>query len=170
MHLLSRTEDLAMPVDNSLISEECNCLALRAATRHVTQFYDQVIAPTGLRTTQFSILAKLKRWGPLTINALAEDLVMDRTTLGRNILPLERDKLISVEPAASDRRAKELHLTKAGERRLEAARKRWSVAQGQFEASFGAKRAADLRASLRAVVAIEMVSTAKSAAVRRHHL
>ena len=160
-----------MPVDNSLSSEECNCLALRAATRHVTQFYDQVIAPTGLRTTQFSILAKLKRRGPLTINALAEDLVMDRTTLGRNILPLERDKLISVEPATSDRRAKELHLTKAGERRLEAARKRWSVAQGQFEASFGAKRAADLRASLRAVVASEMVPTTKSAdGKRRDHL
>jgi len=160
-----------MPVDNPLSSEECNCLALRAATRHVTQFYDQVIAPTGLRTTQFSILAKLKRRGPLTINALAEDLVMDRTTLGRNILPLERDKLISVEPAASDRRAKELHLTKAGERRLEAARKRWSVAQGQFEASFGAKRAADLRASLRAVVASELVPIAKSAtSKRRQHL
>src|SRR6478736_8248661 len=165
--LLSRTEDLAMPVDNSLISEECNCLALRAATRHVTQFYDQVIAPTGMRTTQFSILAKLKRRGPLTINALAEDMVMDRTTLGRNILPLERDRLIRIEPATSDRRAKELHLTKAGEKRLLAARKGWSVAQGQFEASFGAKRAADLRASLRAVVASEMVSTTKPAAVRR---
>ena len=96
---------------------------------------------------------------------------MDRTTLGRNILPLERDKLIRVEPAASDRRAKELHLTKAGERRLEAARKRWSVAQGQFEASFGPKRAADLRASLRTVAASEMVPTTKSAAVkRRDHL
>src|SRR6478672_13613256 len=109
-----------MPVDNPLSSEECNCLALRAATRHVTQFYDQVIAPTGLRTTQFSILAKLKRRGPLTINALAEDMVMDRTTLGRNILPLERDRLIRIEPAKSDRRAKELHLTKAGKERLAA--------------------------------------------------
>jgi DNA-binding MarR family transcriptional regulator len=160
-----------MPVDSRLNPEECNCFAIRAAARHVTQFYDQVIVPTGLRTTQFSILAKLKRRGPLTINALAEDMVMDRTTLGRNILPLERDKLIRIEPTASDRRAKELHLTKAGERRLEAARKRWSVAQEQFEASFGAKRAADLRASLRAVVASEMVPTTKSATgKRREHL
>jgi DNA-binding MarR family transcriptional regulator len=148
-----------MPVDNPLSPEECNCFALRAAARHVTQFYDQFMASTGLRTTQFSILAKLKRRGPLTINALAEDMVMDRTTLGRNILPLERNELLRIEQAASDRRAKEIHLTKAGERRLEAARKRWSVAQGQFEASFGAKRAADLRASLRAVVASELVPT-----------
>ena len=69
-----------MPV---VTTEECNCFAVRAAARHVTQFYDQVLAPTGLRTTQFSILAKLKRLGPLTINTLARDMVMDRTTLGR---------------------------------------------------------------------------------------
>jgi DNA-binding MarR family transcriptional regulator len=138
-----------------LSPEACNCFAIRAAARHVTQFYDQVIATTGLRTTQFSILSKLKRRGPLTINALAEDMVMDRTTLGRNILPLERKGLIRIAPVASDRRAKELHLNKVGEKRLEAARKRWSVAQARFEDSFGAMRAADLRASLRAVVANE---------------
>jgi DNA-binding MarR family transcriptional regulator len=167
---MSRTKDFVMAVDSPLSPEECNCFAIRAAARHVTQFYDQVIAPTGLRTTQFSILAKLKRSGPLTINALAEDMVMDRTTLGRNILPLERNELIRIKPAASDRRAKELHLTKGGEKRLEAARKRWSVAQARFEASFGAVRAADLRASLRAVVASEMAPTAKSAiGKRREH-
>jgi DNA-binding MarR family transcriptional regulator len=98
-------------------SEECNCFAVRAAARHVTQFYDQFLAPAGLRTTQFSILEKLKRLGPLTIKTLARDMVMDRTTLGRNILPLERDGLIRIEATASDRRAKELHLTKAGEKR-----------------------------------------------------
>src|SRR6476646_10896647 len=97
--------------------EDCNCFAVRSAARHVSQFYDQFLSPIGLRTTQFSILAKLKRRGPLTINTLAKDMVMDRTTLGRNILPLERDGLIQIEPIASDRRAKELHLTKAGEKR-----------------------------------------------------
>jgi DNA-binding MarR family transcriptional regulator len=136
-------------------SEECYCSAVRAAARHITQSYDQFLAPTGLRTTQFSILAKLKRKGPLTINALAADMVMDRTTLGRNILPLERDGLIKIAPAASDRRAKELHLTKAGEKRFEAARKRWFEAQAQFETVFGAKRGADLHALTRAVVASE---------------
>ena len=107
-----------MSVDTLPSPEECNCFAVRAAARHVTQSYDQFLAPTGLRTTQFSILAKLKRKGPLMINALAEDMLMDRTTLGRNILPLERDGLIRVAPAASDRRAKDLRLTKAGEKRF----------------------------------------------------
>ena len=132
--------------------EFCNCFAIRAAARHVTQFYDQLLAPIGLRTTQFSILANLNRHAPLTINALAEDMVMDRTTLSRNILPLERDGLIRIEPTASDRRAKELHLTKAGKKRLHQAFVVWSQAQSRFETSFGAKRAAELRTLLREVV------------------
>src|ERR1700682_2599611 len=103
-----------MPTEAAMPSRECNCLALRQAARHVTQFYDQCLAPSGLRTTQLSILAKLKRLGPLTINGLARELVMDRTTLGRTMLPLERDGLISIEDGTSDRRSKELHLTKAG--------------------------------------------------------
>jgi DNA-binding MarR family transcriptional regulator len=146
---MARVDELPRP-------EECNCFAVRAAARHVTQAYDQFLAPTGLRTTQFSILAKLKRGGPLTINALAEDMVMDRTTLGRNVLPLERDGLIRIAPSAADRRAKELHLTKAGEKRFEAARKKWSEAQARFETVFGAKRGADLRALLLAVVSSEL--------------
>jgi DNA-binding MarR family transcriptional regulator len=130
-------------------AEDCNCFAVRAAARHITQVYDQFLAPVGLRTTQFSILSKLERLGPLTINSLARATVMDRTTLGRNILPLERDGLIRVEATASDRRAKELHLTKAGEKRLQAARKRWSGAQARFETTFGPRRAAELRTMLR---------------------
>jgi DNA-binding MarR family transcriptional regulator len=51
----------------------------------ITQFYNQHLAAAGLRTTQYSILARLRRLGPMTINALADELVMDRTTLGRNI-------------------------------------------------------------------------------------
>src|SRR6266850_2087685 len=101
-----------MITDTAESGGACNCFAVRAAARHVSQYYDRLLAPTGLRATQFSILAKLKRTGPLTISALAEDMVMDRTTLGRNILPLQRDGLITIEPAASDRRAKELHVTR----------------------------------------------------------
>jgi DNA-binding MarR family transcriptional regulator len=140
-----------MPFDTAAPSPECNCLALRQAARHVTQFYDQCLAPAGLRTTQLSILAKLKRLGPLTINALARELVMDRTTLGRTMLPLERDGLISIEDGTLDRRSKELHLTKAGSERLRVAGRLWSKAQTQFEAAFGGERASTLRNELRAV-------------------
>jgi DNA-binding MarR family transcriptional regulator len=93
-----------------------------------------------MRTTQFSILAKLRRLGPVTINALAADLVMDRTTLGRNILPLERDGLIAVEKGRHDRRSEAFRVTEAGTSRFLEAAKGWALAQRQFEAPFGAER------------------------------
>jgi DNA-binding MarR family transcriptional regulator len=150
-----------MSRDDLPLPESCNCLAFRQAARHVTQFYDQFLAPTGLRTTQFSILAKLRRRGPLTINALAEDLVMDRTTLGRNILPLEREGLIAVVKGRSDRRSKELHLTDAGVTRLRAAVKGWARAQARFESVFGGKRASELRAVLHTVAASDLGTAAE---------
>lgn len=133
--------------------ENCNCFAVRSAARYVTQLYDLFLSPIGLRVTQFSILAKLKLRGALTINALADHMVMDRTTLGRAIQPLERDGLIRIGPAPSDRRAKQLHLTKAGGKRLQAGLEAWAKAQARFEAGFGARRAAELRTLLRAVIA-----------------
>jgi DNA-binding MarR family transcriptional regulator len=147
-----------MPANSLLKPDECNCFVVRSAARHVTQLYDQFLAPVGLHVTQFSILAKLKRRGPLTINALAKDMVMDRTTLSRNVLPLERDGLVKIEASASDGRAKELHLTKAGDKRLQAGREAWAQAQARFENRFGAKRAADFRAMLRAVVASDFAT------------
>ena len=145
-----------MPSDAATRIPECNCLALRQAARHVTQFYDQHLAAADLRTTQFSILAKLKGFGPMTINALARELVMDRTTLGRTMLPLERDGLISISDGTHDRRSKDLALTRAGRERLQRAAKLWVNAQKAFEAKFGARRAADLRALLREVVARDL--------------
>jgi DNA-binding MarR family transcriptional regulator len=147
-----------MSAGAATMPQECNCFAVRSAARHVTQFYDQHLASSGLRTTQFSILSKLKRNGPMTINRLAEVMAMDRTTLGRNILPLERDGLIRVEPAAHDRRAKELHLTAAGAKRQQAALKGWTEAQGRFEETFGPQQAAQLRSMLRAVVATDFAT------------
>ncbi len=131
----------------------CNCLALRQAARHITQIYDRFLMPSGLRATQYSILARLKRRGSMTINALAADLGMDRTTLGRNIRPLRRDGLIAVVRGDADRRSKELRLTHDGHVRVRAAFKQWSKAQARFEGVFGVKRAEDLRALMRDVTA-----------------
>jgi DNA-binding MarR family transcriptional regulator len=139
--------------------EICSCLALRQATRLATQLYDQYLAPSGLRITQFSILAKLKRLGPTTINALAAELVVDRTTLGRTILPLERDSLIRIEPSATDARSKELHLTRKGGARLDSAIPRWAEAQKRFEAAYGKERTAQLRSLLHGVVTSELGAT-----------
>src|ERR1700729_1970930 len=139
--------------------EECTCLAVRQAARHVTQFYDRHLASVGLRTTQFSILARLRRHGAMTINALAEEMVMDRTTLGRNILPLERDGLISIKPGRTDRRSKELRLTDAGLERLRAGVQGWQNDQTKFATAFGKERTVGLRALLHEVAATDLPAT-----------
>jgi DNA-binding MarR family transcriptional regulator len=131
---------------------DCNCLAVRQAARYVTQLYDRHLAASGLRTSQYGILAKLKRLGPMTINELAAELVIDRTTLGRNIRPLERDGLITITSGRTDRRVKELRLTAGGDERLNETRDSWIAAQRSFEAGFGPERSAELRELLRVLV------------------
>ena len=147
-----------MSVSTELKPEDCNCFVVRSAARHVTQLYDQFLAPVGLHVTQFSVLAKLKRLGPTTINALAKEMVMDRTTLGRNVQPLERDGLVKIEASATDGRAKVLLLSKIGEKRLKSGCGAWEQAKRRFDTRFGAKRAADFRAMLRAVVASDFAA------------
>ncbi|HEX4411169.1 MAG TPA: MarR family winged helix-turn-helix transcriptional regulator [Xanthobacteraceae bacterium] len=136
----------------------CNCLALRQAARHVTQFYDEFLAPSGLRSTQYSILARLQRRGALTINTLAAEMVMDRTTLGRNLLPLERDGLIAIGRGKADRRSKEICLTPAGAVRQREGSKAWDQAQARFESTFGVKRAKELRVLLTDVTSQELAA------------
>jgi len=131
----------------------CNCLALRQAARHVTRIYEGHLASVGLRASQYSILAKLDRLGPLSINELAQSMVMDRTTLGRAIRPLERDGLLAIA-AGDDGRTRSVRLTAAGAARLRAAAAKWREAQKQFETAFGAEDAADLRTVLRRVVSV----------------
>ena len=133
----------------------CSCLALRQAARHVTQFYDHQLARADMRVTQYSILTKLRRMGPTSINALAGEMVMDRTTLGRNILPLERDGLVAIRTGQNDRRSKEVLLTPYGEEQLEAATAAWADAQSGFEAALGPERMTELRALLSIVTAID---------------
>ncbi|HEY1796241.1 MAG TPA: MarR family winged helix-turn-helix transcriptional regulator [Stellaceae bacterium] len=140
--------------------DECNCLAIRQAARHVTQFYDQFLAPTGLRATQYAILTRLRRDGPLPINALAAALVMDRTTMGRNILPLQRDGLIEIVSSEADRRRRELRLSVTGLARQRAASELWEAAQAGFEATLGRKRSAKMRNLMREISDSDFAPTA----------
>jgi len=135
---------------------DCNCLAVRQAARYITQFYDRCLAAAGLRTTQYGVLSRLKRQGPMSINTLAAELIVYRTTLRRNIRPLERDGLIAIASDPSDGRSKILHLTKAGEARFQRAEKHWEKAQKRFERAYGGRQASQLRESLRAVVASDL--------------
>lgn len=133
------------------IEGRCNCLAARQATRYLTAAYDQALSPVGLRATQFSILYKLAKHGPLLIGQLAEIIAMDRTTLSSNLKPLERDGLLEVR-MGKDRRAREVHITGAGLTLFHKAFPLWEAVQEQFENSYGAQKAASLRKALRSVL------------------
>lgn len=130
------------------MSNLCNCLALRQATRFVTQIYERHLSPVGVTPAQFSIMAMLSRRPDLLMTDLADALVMDRTTLLRALKPLQRDGLVSATTSAHDARAHALNLTKRGQRLFGDAKLAWQAAQDEFEAQFGRVRAKALREEL----------------------
>jgi DNA-binding MarR family transcriptional regulator len=124
---------------------------LRKASRRISQLYDSALAPVGIKSTQFSILAEVARGsidGPLSMCELATAMVMDRSTLGHNLRPLQRDALLSLRLVVSDRRKRHVALTRKGKATLRRARRLWRTAEGRFEKIFGKRHAADLRAVL----------------------
>ncbi|KAA1005409.1 winged helix-turn-helix transcriptional regulator [Paraburkholderia panacisoli] len=133
------------------IDGRCNCLAARKASRYLTAAYDQALAPANLRATQFSILYKLAKDGPIAMGDLASALAMDRTTLSSNLKPLERDGLLEMVPG-QDRRVKMIVITIAGSARYRTALPLWQAVQQEFEGHYGAKRAVALRNALRNVL------------------
>jgi len=107
----------------------CACFNLRKAARAVTQRYDEALKPCGLRTTQFSILAVLARLSPAPMAHLSGALVMDRTTLTRNLRPLVDQGLVAIVPGADDLRKRNVSLTAKGRKALERALPHWRKAQ-----------------------------------------
>ena len=128
---------------------DCHCLTLRSAARRISNAYDQALAPTGLRLTQFAILSAAAEAADTSVNGLAKALELDRTTLGKNLRPLVRDRLIAIVPDPADRRARQVRLTDRGWASLRRAVPLWQAAQRAFEAANGAEQATELRDELR---------------------
>ncbi|HEX7666667.1 MAG TPA: MarR family winged helix-turn-helix transcriptional regulator [Polyangiaceae bacterium] len=138
---------------------ECHASALRGASRRLSQIYDEELAPSGLRGTQFSVLVRIERRGSASLNELADDMAMDRSTLGHNLRPLERDGLVSLGVDPADRRSRTITLTAEGKKKLADARPLWLKAHTRFETAFGADRAAKLRALLREIASDEFLAS-----------
>lgn len=130
----------------------CACTILRQAARVATHHFDKALATSGLRISQLSVLTTLRYVGPKTINELAEVIVLDRTTLGRNLRPLQRDGFLAVETGKDDRRTKKLVLTKKGETAATKAMDSWGDAQTSFEKAIGLENSIALSKLLRQVV------------------
>jgi DNA-binding MarR family transcriptional regulator len=124
-------------MDPSLL-DPAHCVAnnLHQTARAVSRIYAQEMQAFGLRRSQFSLLSHLERCGPIAIGALAERMYMERTTLTRNLRPLEREGLV-VRTAGTDARVKELQLSARGAERLAAARAGWRRAQRRVVGAFG---------------------------------
>ena len=116
-------------------------MRFRKAARRVSQIYDRFLEPHGLTITQFGLLAHVRRLDGISIGALAAELVMDPTTLTRNLRPLEQRGLVASKPCKQDRRTRSLHLTKDGTEALRAARPGWEKAQHHMAQVLGADHA-----------------------------
>jgi DNA-binding MarR family transcriptional regulator len=134
----------------SSASSECYGTALRKASRRVTALYDELLAPSGLRSTQFAILVEIVDRGerPPTLNQLADDLVLDRSGLGHSLRPLEREGLIRLEKSSADRRSTLVALTDQGRERYAYAFTLWQKAQDRFASVVGEAQANELRQRL----------------------
>jgi DNA-binding MarR family transcriptional regulator len=146
-----------------ILPDACSCGALRQATRHVTRLYDDALAPVGLGLNQYSILSKLVRFGPQNLQDLAALLVMDRSTLGHLLRPLENRALLTIGTAKDDRRQRVIALTDTGAALMQEAKPLWAQAERSFERSFGADAARALRAALQQVTAIEFLAASNRA-------
>lgn len=122
---------------------ECVCINLRQMSRVISQIYDDALAPSGLKITQFCLLRAIARLEPASVGALAEDQELDRTTLTRNLALLERDGLIE-QTAGADKRKSLARLTRAGSAAVARALPHWEQVQEELRRSLGAQTLAQL--------------------------
>jgi len=136
-------------------AEICSCAAVRQAARHISRLYDEALAATGLSLNQYSILAKLSRFGPQTVQALADRLVMDRSTLGHLLRPLERSGWIEIGVAVTDRRQRQIHITPLGTQLMQQAEPLWKRAEKAFRHDFGEDNALLLRTLMKQITRVK---------------
>jgi len=129
----------------------CTCALIRRSARRITQAYDAALKETGLRITQYSILANLERLKSLSITDLANVMVIDRTTLTRNLRPLQRDGLVELSDGP-DKRSRALTLTEEGRRLFKTARPLWRKAERTIRQGVGDGDIDQLRNLLERVV------------------
>jgi DNA-binding MarR family transcriptional regulator len=132
---------------------QCFCLHLRRSARQVTQFYDERLRGSGLKTTQFQLLAAISQTGPTAQQPLADLMGMDRTTLTRNLALLQRNGFVTLETAAQDRRERSIALTPAGRTVLKKAMPLWQSAQAAIKDKTSANPAIPEFGDLLAVLA-----------------
>lgn len=149
------TETMARHLEKAELAHcvNCACFNLRKVTRAVTQLYDDMLRPSGLRVTQFSLLVVGRMMGPVSVTRLAEMTVMDRTTLTRNLELLRKKGLIEVAPG-DDRRTRIVTITRRGNAALAEAMPFWKKAQSHVVKALGQERWTAMQTDLREMLAL----------------
>lgn len=114
----------------------CSCMNVRRASRAVTQFYDEILKPSGLTIAQLGLLKHLEITESTTITELAKTIRIDRTTLNRNMKPLSEAGLIAIKPG-KDSRTRQITLTDAGKTAVADGWKLWEAAQASLKEYLG---------------------------------
>lgn len=130
----------------------CHCTRLRRAAHAVTRLYDEALAKSGLSVAQFSLMRTISRLEQPYISTLADATGLDRSTLGRNLRPLEKAGLVAFAQG-DDARTRLVRLSHKGRRTLDGAIPRWQLAQKQLGAAIGDKQLTALEKLLDDVIA-----------------
>jgi DNA-binding MarR family transcriptional regulator len=121
-----------------IATRQCVCTAARRRSRDLTRAFEKAMRGSGVRGTQFTLLATLVQTGPLPTTRLADFLGLERTTLTRNLGPLVRDGFVRIDEG-DDRRIRKVTITPAGEETARRAYPFWKMAQDAALAGAGAQ-------------------------------
>ena len=121
---------------------------MRKSARKITQFYENSLREAGIKPTQFSILGALANTGPIQLTQLADRLLLERTSLTRNLNVLERNTWIDIQPGEEDSRQRVVSLTRNGYKQLDLAIPYWQKAQKAIAKDMGQDTMTGLRSTL----------------------
>lgn len=139
LHIIMADIPLSPKSTQVRIAWHCTCFNVRRASRAVTQFYDDVMAPSGVKANQFTMVGAIAMMGPASVTRLAEHLALDRTTLTRNLKLLADQGMVDIGPG-EDKRERVVRLSREGAVALERATPVWHEAQNRLIAKFGEER------------------------------
>jgi DNA-binding MarR family transcriptional regulator len=137
------------------MGKSCVCFNTRKAARCITNFYDEMLRPTGIRSTQLTLLTTVKIFGPLSVKRMAKAIVMDRSALARNLKPLQREGLIRIDPG-EDLRERIVSLSSSGIEKWKEAYSIWRQAQERIEGRLGQEGIETLFASLSELISLTL--------------
>jgi DNA-binding MarR family transcriptional regulator len=131
-------------------NDTCHCILLRKASRKVSSYYDEALAPLGVNIGQFSLLRNINRLAPISLTDLAVQVDLDRSTVGRNAKVLERMGLVAIGHGEDQREAM-LTVAPQGHAILKQGAPLWDGVQDDIEARLGAEKTRQLQELLAAL-------------------